>query len=136
MGRTAGVPRDLVGVHVLVVDDDPGARDLLRSVLRCSGALVTVVTSAPDALRILERVTPDALLADISMPVHDGYWLIQSVRALPKERGGAIPAIAMTGHSPQQGPERTLASGFQAYLRKPIDPWELRRAIAAVVRRS
>jgi CheY-like chemotaxis protein len=136
MGRRDAIPREaLIGVHVLVVDDDTDARELLRTFLRYCGALVTAVTSAPDAVRVLERVTPDVMLSDISMPVHDGYWLIRSIRGLGPERGGDIPAIAMTAHGERHGPDRTLDAGFQLHLRKPLDLWELARAVSSLVRK-
>jgi CheY-like chemotaxis protein len=136
MGRRDELPFDaLVGVHVLVVDDDPDARDLLRTVLEYCGALATVVSSAVDALEVLGRVIPDVLVTDIAMPKHDGYWLISEVRALPGDRGGAIPAVAITAHGQTHGPDRTLGSGFQAHLRKPLDPWELCRVIATLTRK-
>ncbi len=126
----------LTGVHVLVVDDDADARDLFRTALEYCGALVTTATSATQALDILAHVIPDAIIADISMPTHDGYWLIRELRALPDDRGGNIPAIAITAHGDTHGPERTLSAGFQVHLRKPIDPWELCRAIATLSRRN
>jgi CheY-like chemotaxis protein len=136
MGRRDTLPHDaLVGVHVLVVDDDADTRDLLRTVLEYCGALVSSVASAPEALRVLERVTPDVLLADIAMPHHDGYWLIRAVRALPPDRGGTIPAVAITAHADLHGPEQTLAAGFQAHLRKPLDPWDLCRLLSSLTRR-
>ena len=124
----------LVGVHVLVVDDDDDARHLLRTILQYCGALVTVTASARHAMTVLARVTPDAIVSDIAMPEQDGYWLIRELRALPPGRGGAIPAIALTGVA--HGPDRTLAAGFQAHLRKPVDTWELCRAVAGLVRRA
>ena len=136
MGRRDQLPHDaLIGVHVLVVDDDADARDLLRTVLEYCGALVTVVASAQEALAVLERVTPDVLVTDIAMPMHDGYWLIDAIRALPAQRGGAIPAVAGTAHGEYRGPDRTLGAGFQAHLRKPLDPWELCRALASLTRK-
>jgi CheY-like chemotaxis protein len=125
-----------VGVHVLVVDDDDDARQLLRTVLQYCGALVTVTASAREALSVVARVTPDALVSDIAMPQEDGYWLLRQLRALPATHGGAIPAIALTAHGAAHGPDRTLGAGFQAHLRKPIDPWELCRAVAGLVRRT
>jgi CheY-like chemotaxis protein len=137
MGRRDELPFDaLTGVHVLVVDDDADARDLLRTILEYCGALVTVVSSASEALGVLERVTPDALVTDIAMPTHDGYWLIDKVRSLPVEGAGAVPAIAITAHGETHGPDRTLAVGFQAHLRKPLDPWELCRVLATLTRKS
>jgi len=97
---------------------------------------VTVAASATEALEVLQRVTPDVLLSDVSMPDHDGYWLIDAVRALPAELGGEIPAVALTAHGDVHGPERTLAAGFRVHLRKPLDPWELCRAVASLSRRG
>jgi CheY-like chemotaxis protein len=137
MGRSDALPNDtLLGVHILVVDDDEDARELLRTVLRYCGALVTAVPSAQDAMSVLDRVTPDLVLTDIAMPRHDGYWLIDAIRKLPASRGGTIPAIAITAHGELHGPERTLSAGFQAHLRKPLDPWELCRAVGSIVRTS
>ena len=136
MGRHDRLPTDaLVGVHVLVGDDDFDSRNLLKMALEYCGALVTVVESARDALRTLERVTPDILLSDIAMPGEDGYWLIRAVRALAPDHGGTMPAVAITAHGPEHGPMRTLAAGFQAHLAKPIDPWELCQTIAGLTRR-
>jgi CheY-like chemotaxis protein len=126
----------LAGIHVLVVDDDADARHLVRTILEYCGALVTSAGSAAEALQVLERVTPDVLLSDIAMPGEDGYWLIRHVRALPRERGGAVPAVALTAHGQTHGPDRTLSAGFHLHLRKPVDPWELCRALAALSRRD
>lgn len=137
MGRSEQLPGDaLLGVHILVVDDDDDARHLIRTILEYCGALVTAVSSAPAALGTLRSVVPDVLLSDISMPDHDGYWLLEQVRALPAERGGRIPAVALTAHGRAHGPDRTLAAGFQAHLSKPVDAWELCRTITGLVRRG
>jgi CheY-like chemotaxis protein len=137
MGRRDRFPADaLVGLHVLVVDDDPEARDLIRTVLEYGGALVTVVATAREALRQLQRLTPDVLVSDIAMPHESGYWLIREARALGTVKGQRVPAIALTAHGDAHGPERTLAAGFDAHLRKPIDPWELCRHIAALARKD
>src|SRR5262245_414621 len=132
VGRRDQLPNDaLVGVHALIVDDDRDSRALLKTVLEYCGALVTAVASAPDAMRILQRVTP----ADIAMPTNDGYWLIDQIRARTAPDGGNVPAIAITAYGDEHGPHRTLSAGFQAHMKKPIDPWELCRAVASVVRR-
>ena len=137
MGRRDRFPADaLVGLHVLVVDDDAEARELIRTVLEYGGALVTVVATARDALRHLQRVTPDAVVTDIAMPHENGYWLIREMRALAAIKGHRVPAIAITGHAADHGPERTLGAGFDAHMHKPVDPWELCRVIASLVRRS
>jgi CheY-like chemotaxis protein len=136
MGRRDRFPADaLVGLHVLVVDDDAEARELIRTVLEYGGALVTVVATARDALRTLQRLTPDVVVSDIAMPHENGYWLIREMRELDALKGHRIPAIAITGHAGAHGPERTLAAGFDAHLGKPIDPWDLCRVIAALARK-
>ena len=136
MGRRDLLPHDsLIGVHVLVVDDDPDARDLLRTVLEYCGALVTVASSASEALATLERIMPDVILTDIAMPTHDGYWLSNAIRQLPEGRGATLPIVAITAHGEQHGPERTLGAGFQGHLRKPLDPWELCRSLSSLARR-
>ena len=85
MGRTE-LPTDLLkGIHVLVVEDDDDSRALLETVLQYCGALVTAVASARDAVTTLERVKPDLLLSDLSMPHEDGYWLVRQIRALPAD---------------------------------------------------
>jgi CheY-like chemotaxis protein len=136
MGRRDRFPADaLVGLHVLVVDDDSEARMLLRTVLEYGGALVTVVATARDALRTLQRVTPDAVVSDIAMPHENGYWLIREMRGLEGVGGHRIPAIAITGHADVHGLDRTLEAGFDAHLTKPVDPWDLCRVLATLVRR-
>jgi CheY-like chemotaxis protein len=80
-------------------------------------------------------VKPDLLVSDISMPEQDGYRLIRELRALPPDRGGTMPAIAVTALGYSHGVDRTLAAGFQAHLRKPVDPWELARTISALAGR-
>ena len=137
MGRRDRFPADaLVGLHVLVVDDDAEARALLRTVLEYGGALVTSVASARDALRNLRRMTPDAVVTDIAMPRENGYWLIRELRALDAVKGQRMPAIAIAETSPLHGPDRTLGAGFDVHLSKPVDPWDLCRVVAALARRA
>ncbi len=135
MGRNDPLPRDsLVGVHVLVVDDDPDARQVFRTILEYCGALVATAASAREALTVLGRVVPDVLVVDIVLPGRNGYWLIGEIRKLPREQGGAVPALACTAYAEDHSPERLEASGFQKLIRKPIDPWELSRLVGALAR--
>lgn len=136
MGRTEFPTDSLRGIHVLLVEDDDDSRTLLETVLQYCGALVTAVASAREAMTTLARVKPDLLLSDLSMPEQDGYWLIRAIRALPAERGGTMPAIVITAHGHPHGVDRTLAAGFQAHLRKPVDPWELARMVASYAGRK
>jgi CheY-like chemotaxis protein len=135
MGRRDPLPADaLSGVHVLVVDDDRDARDLFQTVLEYSGALVTTAPSATEAVRVLQRLLPDVIVTDISMPERDGYWLIEQIRRLPPERGGATPTVAVTAHGVRAA-EQKAGQAFQAYLGKPIDPWQLCRVVASLAGR-
>lgn len=137
MGRHDPLPSDaLAGVHVLIIDDDGEARELIRTVLRYCGALVSVAASAGEGLETLQRVLPDVIVCDIAMPQHDGYWFVSSVRKLSPEHGGGLPVIAITAHGATHGPDRTLPAGFQAHIRKPVDPWELCRVVAAMTRKT
>lgn len=137
MGRRDQLPRDaLTGIHVLVVDDDRDSRNVLTMILEYCGALVTATSSAAGALRALRRVLPDVVVADIAMPGRDGYWLVERIRRQPAGQGASVPVVAITAHGDEHGPHRTLAAGFQAHLRKPIDPWDLCQTVASVVRRG
>jgi CheY-like chemotaxis protein len=132
MDPTPSVPSDsLAGVHVLVVDDNPAARELLRTILEYAGALVTLAESAERALRIMDYAVPHVLISDISMPGHDGWWLIEQVRSRQVVQGGRVPAIALTALADDDA--GTIGAGFQAYLRKPVDPWELCRLVGSLV---
>jgi CheY-like chemotaxis protein len=127
----AGRPRGpLNGLHVLVVDDDAGPRQLFRDVLEVAGARVTVAPSARLALAAIQCEVPDVLVSDIMMPEHDGYWLIRSVRELASEHGGRVPALAVTGDPGHHSRERALAQGFNAHMPKPINVRDLAATVA------
>lgn len=126
----------LNGVHVLVVDDDPETLDMLKFILERSQAEVTTAVSAVEALRALEQSSPDVLVSDLAMPMQDGYDLIRQVRALPPERGGDIPAVALSAYTRDTDRRRALAAGFHLYLSKPVAPSELVAGIATVVGRK
>jgi len=133
MGRRDPLPREtLVGVQVLVVDDDSEACDLLATILSYCGALVTTATTAEAALRNIARLMPDVVLCDIVMTTHDGYWFLAAVRRGPET--AKLPVIALTGYDDMHTAERTLAAGFNAHVRKPIDPWELARLVGTLIR--
>jgi CheY-like chemotaxis protein len=121
---------------VLAVDDDADARDLVVFLLENSGASVTAVSNAADALAVLTQSVPDLLLSDIGMPDTNGYLLLQQVRALPKEQGGLVPAIALTAYAGEIDYQQALAAGFQRHLSKPLDPQKLGQAILGVLDRS
>jgi PAS domain S-box-containing protein len=109
----------LDGLRLLVVDDEPDARDLFATVFAQRGAAVTAVASVGEALAAIERTRPDLLVADISMPGRDGYELIRAVRATANRR--PLRAIAVTAHARREDRDRVLGAGYDAYLAKPID---------------
>lgn len=124
---------DLTALRVLIVDDEPDARDLLAAILGQYGAEVMVVTTATEVLATLDSFQPNLLVSDIGMPDVDGYSLIQQVRALPAKSGGQIPAIALTAYAGETDHQQAIVAGFQQHLAKPIEPEVLIRAIAELV---
>jgi PAS domain S-box-containing protein len=124
---------DLSGVRVLVVDDEADARDLIRQVLVDCDATVFVAASANEALPMLAEHLPHVLVSDIGMPEVDGYELLRRVRLLERERGGRIPAIALTAFARSEDRTRALRAGFLLHIAKPVDPSELVATIASVL---
>ena len=125
-------PPDLGGVHVLLVDNNPDALEVMQAVINYAGSLVTVASSAREALRTLAHIRPDVIVSDIAMPGEDGYWLIRQVRSLAYTSD--IPAIAVTVYASPADRQRAFDEGFQAHLPKPVDPWELCQAIVVLTR--
>ena len=122
----------LNGLRVLLVEDEPDARDLLSFTLRVSGAEVQAVESAQQALIDLQSFKPDVLLSDIGLPTESGYELIEKIRALPTA-ASQVPAVALTAFATEKDRQRALASGFQLHLAKPVDPGTLIQAIDQLV---
>ncbi len=127
---------NLKGIRVLVVDDDLDNREFLAILLSQYQAEVTAVASAMEVSSVLRTFKPDILVSDIGMPVIDGYTLLRSIRCLPPEQGGQIPAIALTAYARAEDRSSALASGFQRHLSKPIEAKELVIAIAEIVEKS
>jgi CheY-like chemotaxis protein len=124
----------LSGLRVLVVEDDADTRHLLEVLLESNGALVRAVPSATEALQAFGLIRPDVLLCDIGLPGADGYMLLDQIRALGPEKGGDVPALALTAYTRSEDRRQALAAGFQMHLPKPINPLILTRAIANVAR--
>ena len=119
----------LSGVRVLVVEDDPQARELLLKVLGVAGAEARAVETSADALLTLERWRPDIMLSDMGLRGNDGYVLIRAVRSLPAERGGCLRAAALTGSAGSAA----VAAGYDAQLTKPVEPVALLATVARLV---
>jgi signal transduction histidine kinase len=126
----------LAGVRLLVVDDEPGARELIANVLQGYGAEVCLADSGQAALTKLFEKRPHVLVADLGMPGMDGYALIEQVRALDPDFGGQTPAIAVTGYASPLDRLRALQAGYQNHVAKPVEPQELAIVIASLIGRS
>ncbi|XXT17597.1 PAS domain-containing protein [Sorangium sp. So ce429] len=131
-----GEPTPLSGVHVLLVEDEPDAREMVAFVLEETGARVTLAGSMGEALAVLERQKPDVLVSDIGMPGESGYALIKQVRAAGREEIRGIPAVALTAYARIEDRRRALMAGFQKHVAKPIDPSGLVKVIADLAGRS
>jgi CheY-like chemotaxis protein len=125
----------LVGLRVLVVDDNADMLWLLRTMLGAYGAEVVTAASAREGLAALSSSSFDVLVSDISMPGEDGYSLIRDVRALAPDRGGRTPALAMTSFAGLYDRARSLAAGFQAHLPKDAQPEEVVSTVARLAGR-
>lgn len=123
----------LDGVTVLVVDDEEDAREAMAVLLGQAGARVVSVGGAADALEALDREHPDVLLSDIAMPGEDGYALIRRVRARAGEKGGRIPAAALTAYATLEDRAKAIRAGFDEHIPKPVDPTRLIGAVALLV---
>ncbi len=128
----------LVGVRVLVVDDEADVRYLLMTVLEHYGVTVTVVSSAQEAIATLTTNPKDydVLLSDIGMPGEDGYTLIRQIRTMSAEAGGQIPAAALTGFGHKVDHDTAIAAGFQWHLAKPVKQDQLLSVMAALAGRT
>jgi len=136
-GRQAGQAQlSLSGLRVLAVDDEADARELLTAMLSKCDAQVRATASATEALEVLANWHPDVLISDIEMPDIDGYSLIRQVRELEADRGGQIPAVALTAHARVEDRLRALRAGFQIHVSKPIEPTELAIVLASLTGRT
>ncbi|HLO83535.1 MAG TPA: response regulator [Nostocaceae cyanobacterium] len=124
---------ELIGLKILVVDDEIDSRQLVSFVLQDVGAEVITATSALEAIPALINHKPNALILDIGMPNIDGYMLLQQIRTLPPEQGGNVPAIALTAYAGELNKQQALAAGFHTHLSKPVEPNELVSLIANLI---
>jgi CheY-like chemotaxis protein/signal transduction histidine kinase len=128
-------PPSLAGLRVLVVEDEPDARELLAMLLERWSASVRSASNASEALRLFDQETPEVLVSDIGMPGEDGHALIRRVRARPARLGGQVPALALTAFSRDEDRAHALLAGFTMHLSKPIEPRELLQALATITGR-
>ncbi|MCW5960234.1 MAG: PAS domain S-box protein [Pyrinomonadaceae bacterium] len=126
----------LTDLRVLVVDDEKDARELLRYVLETCGSTVKTASSAKVALETLESSSFDILISDVGMPGEDGFALIKKIRELPPEKGGRLPAIALTAYARVEDRVKALTAGFQIHIPKPVEPVELIAVVASLGKRN
>lgn len=117
-------------LRILVADDEQDMRTLTQAVLEQRGAQVTVAASAAEALLLFDQQPPDLFISDIGMPDTDSYMLIRQIRSRSPERGGSVPAIALTTYAGEQDQQLAIEAGFQRHIPKPVEPEILIRAIA------
>ena len=127
--------QQLLGVKVLVVDDEPDSRDLLMAILSRCGSDVRCSDSAAHAMEEVDQWSPDLLVSDIGMPNEDGFSLIKRVRGL-KSSCAKIPAVALTAYATDEDRLQALSAGFQIHVAKPIEPESFVSCIAEVLGRN
>ncbi|HEV7868281.1 MAG TPA: PAS domain S-box protein [Chthoniobacteraceae bacterium] len=126
----------LNGITVLVVDDDNDSRAMVAKTLEKAGASVSTASSADEALRTLDESLPQVLVSDIGMPEKNGYALLEELRARPAEKGGKIPAAALTAYTRVEDRVQAMCAGFQILLPKPVDATELVATVAALAKQA
>jgi PAS domain S-box-containing protein len=134
--RLSGEASMLSDVHVLVVEDDTDARELVAEVLQRCGAHVVTAASATEGMEAFRQRVPDVLVSDIEMPQEDGYSFIRKIRELPADKGGRVPAAALTAYASTADRMRVLSAGFNIHLAKPVQPAELAVVVANLAGRT
>lgn len=109
------------GLKVLIAEDDDDSREMLIFLLKQHQFKIEAVSNAADALMAISNNPPNLIISDVGMPEMDGYELIRRVRQFSAEKGGQVPAIALTGYASQQDRTHSIEAGYQAHLSKPID---------------
>jgi CheY-like chemotaxis protein/anti-sigma regulatory factor (Ser/Thr protein kinase) len=122
----------LEGITVLVVDDEPDARNLVKRILDGCKAKVILAGSVAEAMKHVKGQQPDVIVSDIGMPEQDGYEFIRRVRGLPREEGRDTPAAALTAYARPQDRRQALLAGYQSHVVKPADPAELVTVVASL----
>lgn len=116
-------------INILIVEDDPDSREVLQFFLEQSGAKVRSANSAKQALSFLEELEqnslPDVIVSDLAMPEDDGFSLIKQIRQMPPEKGGKIPAMALSAFASNDSKQKAFDVGFQKYHTKPFEPNEI-----------
>ena len=120
---------DLTGIHAFLIEDNEDTRALVGETLEHCGAVVSVYSSADAAMADLPEFLPTVFICDLSMPGLDGLQFMRRMRELSPERGGEVPAIAITAYYEDFAAAAALEAGFNAYMMKPIKLEELARLV-------
>jgi len=120
----------------MVVEDDPFTFEVLSEVLTFFGAKIILAASVAEALVALKTSKPDVMVSDIAMPGEDGYSLMRKVRQLGSDQGGDVPSIALTAYASDGNIKSALAAGFNAHIAKPLNMYQLGKAIAKLAKPS
>jgi CheY-like chemotaxis protein len=132
-------PRDirLDGVVVLLVDDEPDARETFETIFERAGASVITAASVDDALAVIESGAArlDLIVSDLAMPGRDGFELVRLLRQSTRADRRAVPAVAVSAQAREQDRAEALRAGFQNHLAKPVTPGQLVQAAAAAIGR-
>jgi CheY-like chemotaxis protein len=134
-GAAGAAGEEFRRLKLVVVDDEPDTREILGEILRTAGATVATASCLTEALALCDRFRPDLLISDIAMPGGDGYALIRQLRRRGPQRGGRVPAIAVSAHAREEDRRRALAAGFERYVTKPVEPAELLAVVREVAAR-
>jgi PAS domain S-box-containing protein len=126
----------LKGKKVLVIEDEPDARELIKEALTQCQAEVVTAASAMEGLEVVKNQRLDVLISDIGMPGEDGYQFIRAVRNLPETQGGRTPAIALTAFAHSTDRTKALLAGYQRHLAKPVESKELIATISSLTERA
>ena len=130
MGRGIFATDSLSGIYGVVVDSDKDRRALVSGILRYCGALVTPVETPEAALAVMALLRPDVIVVDFERPEDTGLVFIRSVRALKPEDGGVVPTVAIGEDGTR---DLARSRGYDAYLTRPIDPWDLCRVVSELL---
>lgn len=128
----------LTGLRILVVDDDIDNCELVANVLSQYGALVKIAFSATEALKLIQRIKLDVLVSDLGMPGEDGYTLIRKVRELEANSGATIcaVAIALSAFARDEDRRQAIQAGFQMHVPKPVEPENLAKVVATLIKQN
>jgi len=122
----------LLGKRVLIVEDDPDARDLVAEIIRAEGGVALGAASTRDALEAMIAFEPDALISDIGLPREDGYELIRRIRERVVQQKRPV-AVALTGYARAEDRAQALAAGYQEHIAKPVEPLTLIRVVRTLL---